>query len=128
MAQVNLFEVAAKNKYRFPFKGSISVEDLWDLDVEDLDSIFKILNSKVKKVKEESLLTTKTKDDEVLENQIAIVKYIFNEKVNEAKVRQKEKERKEKKQKIMAIIASKENEALENKSMDELKAMLKDLD
>lgn len=128
MAQVNLFEVATKNKYRFPFKGSISVEDLWDLKVEDLDSIFKTLNSKVSKVKEESLLVTKTKDDEVLENQIAIVKYIFAEKVKEANERQKAKERKEKKQKIMAIMASKENEALENKSMEELEAMLKDLD
>ena len=36
-----LFVMATRGKYRFPFKGQISVEDLWDLSVKNLDSIFK---------------------------------------------------------------------------------------
>ena len=55
----NMFEVATRNKFRFPFKGLISVEDLWELSVDNLDSIFKSLNSEMKKTKEESLLSTK---------------------------------------------------------------------
>lgn len=71
----NMFEIATRNKFRFPFKGVISTEDLWDLSVESLDNVFKTLNSEMKKTKEESLLSTKSKDDEVLELKIEIVKH-----------------------------------------------------
>ena len=71
------FEFALRNKVRFPYKGMISVEDLYDLSVRELDSVFKTLNAQVKKSQEESLLATKTKEDETLSIQIEIVKYIF---------------------------------------------------
>ena len=48
-----MFEIATRNKFRFPFKGVISTEDLWDLSVESLDNVFKTLNSEMKKTKEE---------------------------------------------------------------------------
>ena len=54
MNNVNIFEVATRSKMRFPFRGNISVEDLWDLSVNDLDSIFKTLNARVKQTKEEA--------------------------------------------------------------------------
>ena len=46
MATTNIFEYAVRNKIRFPFKGMISSEDLWDLTLENLDSIYKTLNLK----------------------------------------------------------------------------------
>ena len=122
--EVNIFEVAAKNKYRFPFKGMISVEDLFDLRVEDLDVIFKALNSQVKKQSEESLLNTKNSSDAELDNKIAIVKHIFNVKVAEAEARELARENKAKKQKLMAILAAKQDEALQNMSMEDLQKML----
>lgn len=128
MTVEKLFEVATRSKMRFPFKGQISVEDLWDLRVEDLDSVFKTLNSKVKQAKEDSLLDTKTKADEILDIQIEIVKHIFTTKSDEAAARAKAKERKEQKQKIMSIMASKQEEALQNKSIEELEKMLNELD
>ena len=48
---MNLFEVAVREKYRFPYNGMISTEDLWDLSVNALDSIFKTLNKDKKKQK-----------------------------------------------------------------------------
>ena len=51
MELTNVFERAAMNKYRFPYKGQISVEDLWDLSLPGLDSVFKQLN-KLKKANE----------------------------------------------------------------------------
>ena len=48
-----LFIVASRQKFRFPFKGVATVEDLWDLDVRDLDTIFKALNSQKKQAQEE---------------------------------------------------------------------------
>jgi uncharacterized membrane protein len=122
-----MFEFALKNKVRFPYKGLVSVEDLFDLSVRDLDSIFKTLNAQVKKSQEESLLATKTKEDETLAIQIEIVKHIVKTKLDEAEAVKQSKELKEKKQKIMEIIAAKQDESLHNASVEELQAMLANL-
>lgn len=123
----NMFEYATRNKVRFPFKGQISVEDLWDLRTDDLDTVFKTLNRQVKQSEEESLLMTKTAEDTALDVQIAIVKYIFDIKMQEANARLLDKERKAQKQKIMAILANKQEQELQNKSVDELQKMLEEI-
>lgn len=122
-----MFEFALRNKVRFPYKGMISVEDLYDLSAKELDSVFKTLNAQVKKSQEESLLATKTKEDETLSTQIEIVKHIFNTKLAEAEAIKQNKELKEKKQVLLGLIAEKENEELKSKSADELRAMLEGL-
>ena len=123
----NIFEYAATNKVRFPFKGLISVEDLWDLSLTNLDSIYKTLNKQVKQSEEESLLSTKTSVDTELEVQIAIVKHIVSVKMEEQEAKEKAAIKAAQKQKIMAIIATKEDEALLNSSVDDLRKMLDDL-
>lgn len=127
MNATNIFEYATRNKIRFPFKGMISVEDLWDLSLVNLDSIYKMLNKQVKQSEEESLLNTKTDVDTELEVQIAIVKHIVSVKLEEQNAREQAAAKKAQKQKIMAIIASKEDEALHNSSVDDLKKMLDEL-
>jgi hypothetical protein len=122
-----MFEVAVRNKYRFNFRGLISSEDLWDLSVKDLDSIFKELNHKLKEAKEESLLNTKSKEDKELDVKIEIVKYIVKTKLEEEELRNKAKQDKEKKQRILEIISNKQETELTNKSIEELTAMLNDL-
>ena len=124
----NIFEVAVKEKFRFQFKGLISVEDLFDLNVRELDSIFKTLNSQLKQVKEESLLEVKTLQDQELDTKIEIVKYIVGIKLEAENVRLKAKEQKEKKQKIMEILSAKQDSNLQNMSEDELKKMLSELE
>jgi hypothetical protein len=122
-----MFEYAVRNKLRFPYKGMISVEDLWDLNVRELDTIFKTLNAQVKKSQEESLLETKSKEDETLAVQIDIVKHIVRIKQDEEAARLFAKERKEKQQKLMELINKKQDEDLNNKSIEELQAMLAEL-
>lgn len=124
----DMFEKAVKGKYRFPYKGQIAVEDLYDLPLGSLDTVFKTLNAEVKKTDEESLLQTKSEEDDILATKIEIVKYIFNEKLEDKKNRQEAAERKEKKQKIMQIIATKQDEALRNASVEDLQKMLDELD
>lgn len=124
----NMFEVATRTKMRFPFKGMISVEDLWDLSVQNLDKVFKTLNSQRKEAQEESLLNVRSSEDEVLDTQIEIVKYIVGIKLEEQAVRVKAAENKEKKQKIMALMAKKDDEAMENMSKEELQKLLDELE
>ena len=128
MSKNEMFITATRNKFRFPFRGQISVEDLWDLSVENLDSVYKTLNSQVKKAKEESLLNTKSKEDEIIEMQIEIVKYIVSVKQDEAAKKVAAKEKKARKQRILEVLAAKEDADLQNKSPEELQAMLSELD
>lgn len=120
----DIFEYAVRNKLRFPYKGQISVEDLWDLTPEALDVVFRTLSKQSKQNSEESLMTSKSAEDTVLNMQIEIVKYIFSAKINEAELRKKEMEAHERRQKIMSIIDSKQEADLQNKSIEELKKML----
>ena len=122
-----MFEYATRNKVRFPFKGLISVEDLWDLTLTNLDSIYKTLNKQVNQSEEESLLNTKTTVDKELDVQIAIVNHIVAVKLAEQEAREKASAKKAQKQKIMAIIASKQDEALQNSSVEDLQKMLDEL-
>ena len=127
MTVENIFEFASRNKVRFPFKGMISLEDLWDLSLTNLDSIYKTLNKQVKQSEEESLLSTKASVDTELEVQIAIVKHIVSVKLAEKEAAEKASAKKVQKQKIMSIIATKQDEALQNSSIDDLKKMLDEL-
>lgn len=127
MGEVNLFEVATRENYLFPFKGMINVIDLWNLSLTNLDSVFKTLNAEVKKSEEESLLNAKTKEDEELTNKIEIIKYIVNKKLAEKEARENEKKNKEKKQRILEIKAKRQDEALENMSDEDLDKLLADL-
>lgn len=119
-----MFETAVRNKMRFPYKGQISVEDLWDLDVNALDGVFKTLNSKVKVSQEESLLRIRSKESEELMVQIEIVKYIVSVKLAEAEARKNAEANRAKKQQILGILADKQESDLKNKSPEELQAML----
>lgn len=123
-----LFIMATRQKFRFPYKGVATVEDLWDLNVRELDTIFKALNSQKKQNDEESLLSTKSKEDTIFEAQIEIVKYIVATKLAEAERKQFLAEQREKKNRIAEILADKQDEELRGKSVDELKKMLGEME
>lgn len=119
-----MFETAIRNKYRYPFKGEINTEDLWDLGVEDLDMIYKSLNSQLKQADEESLLDKETDENKELETQVEIIKYIVKTKLDEQELKEKSQERKEQKQRILEILKAKQDESLQNKTEDELLDLL----
>ena len=120
----NLFEIATRNRYRFNYKGVMTVEDLWSLRVEDLDAIFKALNRQKKTADEDSLLATKSAEDTELANKIELVKYIVSVKLAEAADRVSAAEKKAQRDKILEIVAKKQDAKLENMDMAELEAEL----
>lgn len=121
---MNVFEYATRRKVRFPFKGQISTEDLWDLSLENLDSIYKTLKAQVKVEQGESLLRKASPNDELLDVQIEIVTHIVNVKLAEREARQKDRERRERNARIKEIIAQKQDADLQSKSVEELEKML----
>jgi hypothetical protein len=122
-----MFEIATRNKFRFNYKGLCSVEDLWDLSVKALDSIFKELNSNLKQQKEESLLDVKTASDEVLDLKITIVKYIVEIKLAEKVAKENAAFKAAHKQKLMGIIETKQDDALHNMSVEDLTKLMENL-
>lgn len=121
---MNMFEMAARMKFRFPYKGQVATEDLFDLKAEELDKVYKALMAEKRKSEEESLLSKKTSEDIILEAKIAIVKYVYDLKQEQKEAQAKAKEEKERKQKIMAIIDEKKDAALKNMSIEELEKLL----
>ncbi len=124
----NIFEFASRHRLRFSYKGSISTEDLWNLSLTELDSIFKTLNKQFKTSQEESLLETKSEENKVLEVNIAIVKYIVAAKQKEAEEKLQAEERKKRKQKIMEVMEARNVKKLEEMSDEELAKELASLE
>lgn len=127
MTNNELFINATRNNYQFPFRGMINVIDLWDLSLTNLDSVFKTLNAEVKKSEEESLLNTKSKEDEEIFNKIEIVKYIVSVKLDEKKKREDAKKNAEMRQRLLEIKAKRQDAALENMSDEDLDKALAEL-
>ena len=120
----DLFKIATKKKYRFNYKGQATVEDLWDLSVEELDKIYKNLKSLQKNASEESLLQTVTKEDRELNNKIEIIKTIVTDKLAAKDRAIKAASQRAQNQRILEIMADKQDAALKEKSIEELQNML----
>ena len=120
----DLFEIAARKKYRFPFNGQISAEDLWDLTPAQLDRVFKTLKKDQKTSEEESLMNTKTSEGATLDNKIELVKYIFETKQAEKLAAEQKAQENARKARIREIIADKKDEALKGMSIEELQKLL----
>ncbi len=122
-----MFEKATREKVRFNYKGQCSVEDLWDLHVEALDTIYKELNASLKATQEESLLETKTTADVTLELQISIVKHIVEVKIAEKKASADKVKNAAKRQRLLALIAKKQDGILEATDIADLQKMADEL-
>ena len=126
-----LFEMASQFKFRYPFKGLISTEDLWDLSKSELDIVYKNLNKELQAAQEDGLLQTKSADEGVrandLRNKMAIVKYVFEGKLQAEEMARMSAENAMKRKRILEVLAQKQDDALQNMSEDELTAMLNEL-
>lgn len=128
MTTENLFEMATRNKMRFPStKGELSVEDLWDLSDKDLDVVYKNLKDQEVKSSEESLLDDANVDPK-LTAAIGIVRYIFTTKHKEKLAEKERINKKLKQKKYIDALSKKQDEAIEKMSEAELRAMIDSLE
>jgi hypothetical protein len=97
------------------------------MQLEDLDELFKNLNTQLRNQKGESLLETKTDDDSILELKIDIIRDIVDTRLADVAYREASAERAEKKQKILGIIADKQDKKLHDMSITKLTKMIDEL-
>ena len=116
----NLFEVATKGKYRFTFKGSITIEDLYDLNTEQLDMIYQNLSTQVEKSEKKSLLKKKTAKDAELQNKLEIIEMIVTEKLVLIEAKTNALIKSQKRKKLIELLDKKKNEALEDMSEEDI--------
>jgi len=114
------FEKSSRVKLRFNYKGLCNDEDLWDIPLRALDTIFKELNLKSKAQNEESLLNTKSAENKILDLKIAIVKHIVEVRLAEKKTREDAVKLADRKEKILGIIAEKQDASLRDMSLEDL--------
>ena len=124
---MNIFERATREKTRFCFKGLVSVEELWDLSLEYLDSLWCELESELEKLPKKSLLSTNTKQRDEIEFKQEIIKHIVETKKAEKLANEQAKANASKKQTVLDMIASKQNDDLKNMSIEELKKLAESL-
>lgn len=129
-----MFEKATRIRLRFETPaGLIDIEDLWQLPLTsnrgklNLDDIAKDLNKKLKNDDEVSFVYKDKKPESLDQLRFDIVKHIIDVKIAEREAEADAVARKEKKQKILALIAEKQDENLRGKSLEELTAMVNDI-
>lgn len=122
------FKKASKLKLRFPStKGHVSVEDLWNLPLNELDAMYKALNKARKEDEGESLLATKSPASTIIDLQIEIIKEVVKDKQEERDAAKVRADRKKRRQELMDLMLKKQAEADGGRSMEDLQKELNDL-
>lgn len=120
-----MYKQASKQKLRIESgKGLLTVEQLWDLSLTDLDKLAVSLERK-KNSGSKTFLDVKTEEDKTATLKFAIVLDILQTKVEEDAAARKQIEDKEHNQKILGILAKKKDDSLEKMSTEELEAQLR---
>ena len=129
-----MFQKAIRQKVRFnTVQGQLTVEDLWEIPltsnkpVANLDDIAKSLFQQLKESDSASFVLKNKPADDTLLLKFEIVKHVIEVRLAEAEKAETIKVNREKKQRILAIIATKENEQLMGSSLDELRSMMESL-
>ena len=128
---MSIFKDATRLKLRFKGdKGTLSVEDLWDLPLKSgrmvsLDSLAKAVNRKIKADGEESFVDDRSPTNAELDLKLDILKEVISIRKDENLVKTNAAANKAKRDKILSVKARKEDSELENLSIEELDEMLK---
>lgn len=123
---MNTFEKATRTKLRFATsKGSLSVEELWDLSLQSLDALAKGVNKALQASQEESFLpsaSTKT-GSTTAKLQLDLLKHIIKVKVDEKDVRANRAAKAAQDAKIDELIEAKKGEGLASLSIEDLEKL-----
>lgn len=121
---MDIFKYAVKNKLRFNYKGVCTVEDLYDIPLSGLDKMYGELKKQQKNFGEDSLLNKKSSEEKEIGIKIEIIESIVADRLADIDKAKKAQQTRERNRRIAQIIADKEDAALNDMSLEDLKAML----
>lgn len=120
------YKSASKAKLRFQTsRGVLSVEQLWDLSLEDLDSLAVSLEAAHKESGKKSFLNKTSVKDKMAKLAFDVALDILNSKVEDNEAALEAIETKQFNEKILNLIAEKQDDNLRGLSIAQLKAKLK---
>jgi len=105
-------------------RGVVTTEDLWNLPETELDEIYRELSSMKRSSESDSLLEANETEDKTLELKLGIVKDVFETKREERDAAKRRTASRMRKQRILEIIHNKKDADLQDKTLEELEAML----
>ena len=126
----NVFEIATRAKLRFSSTkfASLSVEDLWDLTLGQLDDVAKGINRQINAEKEESFLSqNKNAVRKDLELKLEIVKHVITTYEAEKTEREDRNAKAKKRQALIDALAEAEQREQLAKTPEQLRAELEAL-
>lgn len=122
---MSIFQRAAKAKLRFPTnKGSINTEDLYDIPLTTLDKLAVALHTKLESTETKSFLSAVPTSDTKTRLQFEVAKGVLDERLATAATNAAAGEKREQKQRILALIANKQDEQFAGQTIEELTAAL----
>ena len=135
MTAQNIFEHATRCKIRFSStKGELSIEQLWDVPLRsrdgfDLNAVAKAASKTLKEVSEESFVeTTRTAAQERLELALDVVKHVIGVRLAEEEAAKRRAANRQEKEKLLGILAEKQDGKLSELSEKELQRRIAALD
>jgi hypothetical protein len=131
---MNMFEKAARKKYRFPSsKGELLAEQLFDLPLQatngfDLNSIAVKLHTEIQSEATVDFVNDGTNPKRaVLDEKLEIVKYVIQQRKQENDTRRVAAARKAEREQLLEILHNKRNAELLNLSPEEIEARIRAL-
>ena len=132
----SFFEYATRNKIRFAStRGELTIEQLWDVPLRSKDDfnlnvIAKAANKAFKDISEENFVETAAKTPEHTRREMVLqtIKHIIDIKLFEEEVAAKRAENKLEKEKLLKILAEKQDGKLSALSEQELRKRIAALD
>lgn len=124
MENLNIYKYAAKNGLRFVSnRGRLTVEDLFRLPLEELDTTYRSLK-KLERDRAEVSLLSDSDEDEGLKISIQIVEDVYKTRKADADAATEAAKTAQKKKRIAELIAEKEDAGLRDMSIEDLKKLL----
>lgn len=120
-----MYKEALQKKLRFKTnKGMITTEDLFDLSLQNLNTLAIMLDKKISEAPKKSFIEELPAEENDDELRFSIVKDVINIKLKARKDNIDKVQADAQKKRILEILAKRNDEELEKKSTEELYAMI----